>query len=189
MVLGPDSVTEDCSDDEREAHEKSPEKDYVDVELQLPSSTSSDCYRSGDLDRAERKNTDGFEISIRSTSGWKHEKKGDLVLSASMVQRSMEEEEDEDEEKDEDSIACTTANHQETQATCAICIARYHVGDKICWSPNPSCEHVFHHECIRMWLEKHDDCPMCRAPYFLSSDTSTSGPSPENEIRPGEAPE
>ena len=173
MVLGPDSVTEDYSGDEREAHEKSPDKDYGDVELQLPCSSSSDCYRSGDLDRAESKNTDPIEMSIRSTDGWKHEKKGDLVLSASMVRRSMEEEEDEEEE-DEESIAGPLANHEETQATCAICIARYHVGDKICWSPNPSCEHVFHHECIRMWLEKHDDCPMCRAPYFLSGDTNTN---------------
>ena len=53
---------------------------------------------------------------------------------------------------------------------CAICLTPYEVGDEICWSQNPECQHVFHHQCISEWLYKHEDCPMCRAVYFAADD-------------------
>lgn len=60
---------------------------------------------------------------------------------------------------------------------CAICLTPYEVGDEICWSPNPECNHVFHHNCIEHWLLKHDECPMCRASYISKGgdDSSSSG--------------
>eukprot|EP00934_Nitzschia_sp_Nitz4_P000412 Nitzschia sp. Nitz4//scaffold17_size182527//88045//89019//NITZ4_001854-RA/size182527-snap-gene-0.280-mRNA-1//1//CDS//3329539340//412//frame0 len=51
---------------------------------------------------------------------------------------------------------------------CSICLAEYEVGDKITWSKNPLCFHVFHHECIEQWLYKHDECPLCREDFFDS---------------------
>lgn len=58
--------------------------------------------------------------------------------------------------------------------TCAICLTAYEIGDEICWSPNLQCQHVFHHECIAQWLYKHDDCPMCRANFFLGQNLQPS---------------
>jgi hypothetical protein len=58
---------------------------------------------------------------------------------------------------------------------CAICLSPYEIGDEICWSPNPECVHVFHHECIEHWLYKHEDCPMCRAEYICPGTESKSG--------------
>jgi len=35
---------------------------------------------------------------------------------------------------------------------CAICLAEYDVKDRLCWSSNPECTHVFHEDCILQWL-------------------------------------
>lgn len=34
----------------------------------------------------------------------------------------------------------------------------------------PKCEHVFHMECIDMWLHSHATCPVCRAAVLGSTD-------------------
>ena len=50
---------------------------------------------------------------------------------------------------------------------CGICLESYNGGDKVCLSYNDDCEHVFHKNCILSWLIQHEDCPNCRAPFFV----------------------
>jgi len=56
---------------------------------------------------------------------------------------------------DQDQVLCN-------QKECSICSDTYKSGDKIAWSKNKLCSHVFHTECILPWLMNHSDCPMCR---------------------------
>lgn len=62
---------------------------------------------------------------------------------------------------------------------CAICLTPYEIGDEICWSQNPECNHVFHHGCIEHWLYNHEECPMCRSIYIsLGYDEVDAVPDP-----------
>jgi hypothetical protein len=36
------------------------------------------------------------------------------------------------------------------------------VGQIVSWSANPECGHVYHHECIKEWLLRHVECPLCK---------------------------
>jgi len=45
---------------------------------------------------------------------------------------------------------------------CSICLEVLEPGEKLSWSRNLKCEHVFHHECLMSWLMTHDECPYCR---------------------------
>lgn len=45
---------------------------------------------------------------------------------------------------------------------CCICLEAYAKGETICVAGVKSCNHVFHESCIKEWLRKQDQCPLCR---------------------------
>uniref|UniRef100_A0A183C4R0 RING-type domain-containing protein n=1 Tax=Globodera pallida TaxID=36090 RepID=A0A183C4R0_GLOPA len=55
----------------------------------------------------------------------------------------------------------------ETKSECAVCLGNFEAGDKV--RPLPPCEHIFHTECIELWLKNHNNCPLCRAEIFKIS--------------------
>ncbi|CAN6272112.1 unnamed protein product [Urochloa humidicola] len=45
-------------------------------------------------------------------------------------------------------------------AMCAVCLEDVRRGEAV--RRMPACGHVFHKECVDMWLESHVTCPLCR---------------------------
>ncbi|KAF3328553.1 hypothetical protein FCM35_KLT05631 [Carex littledalei] len=47
-----------------------------------------------------------------------------------------------------------------TSLDCAVCISQVQKGDKV--RQLPKCKHLFHVDCVDMWLYSHSTCPICR---------------------------
>ena len=69
--------------------------------------------------------------------------------------------------------------------TCAICCENVEGGQTLCALP---CEHAFHDECARAWLEIRGSCPTCRA-LVPSAEPDRAGKSAEPGRRVGGARE
>ncbi|CAM0910407.1 unnamed protein product [Alopecurus aequalis] len=46
-------------------------------------------------------------------------------------------------------------------AQCSVCLGTVLAGEMV--RMLPLCKHLYHVECIDMWLASHDTCPLCRA--------------------------
>lgn len=55
-----------------------------------------------------------------------------------------------------------------TSEGCTICLTPYQVGDVAVRSSNKSCGHVFHQECLALWLMTRQSplCPCCRQTFI-----------------------
>lgn len=71
-----------------------------------------------------------------------------------------------------DDDSCTTATGDNV---CNICLCGYKMGDMLIASKY--CTHVFHKDCILQWLQKHDECPMCRVNMVTDVDMSRAASS------------
>lgn len=56
----------------------------------------------------------------------------------------------------------TGSDNDDDDKECPICMESFAESDVLSWSPTTSCQHVFHHECLKEWLLYHDNCPYCR---------------------------
>ena len=61
--------------------------------------------------------------------------------------------------------------------SCSVCIEQFEDGTI---KTMPTCQHVFHKECIDEWLAQHSTCPNCRASLL----TVLATPAPARPIRP-----
>jgi hypothetical protein len=72
-------------------------------------------------------------------------------------------------------------NEEEAVSTyvviCPVCLEGVHGGEMV--RQLPACKHIFHVECIDMWLHSHRTCPMCRC--VISSPPTVTAKVPEAE--------
>ena len=65
---------------------------------------------------------------------------------------------------------------------CPVCLEGVHDGEMV--RQLPACKHVFHVECIDMWLHSHRTCPMCRSmispPLTVTAKASQSEEAPDS---------
>jgi len=59
---------------------------------------------------------------------------------------------------------------------CPICFDEFKPGEIVSWSFKSNCRHVFHHLCIKQWLQRRKECPVCRE-ICLSIDEAMAIPS------------
>jgi len=84
-------------------------------------------------------------------------------------------------EKRNDESDCNDKPRRVVAGGCTICLRPYHLGDRIVWSPNPSCIHTFHSDCILSWMSPwqppNQKCPCCRH-FFLGDFCAVPLPPP-----------
>ncbi|KAM0920440.1 hypothetical protein ACQ4PT_007532 [Festuca glaucescens] len=55
-------------------------------------------------------------------------------------------------------------DEQHAQLLCAVCLEDVREGDMV--RQLPPCSHLFHVECIDLWLCMHRTCPLCRCELY-----------------------
>jgi len=63
-----------------------------------------------------------------------------------------------------DDVECTAPPREEEglPSECPICFDEFKAGDIVSWTSMQCCRHVFHHLCIKEWLQRQKECPLCR---------------------------
>ena len=71
--------------------------------------------------------------------------------------------------------------------SCAICLERYRPGCIVSWSSNNECPHVFHRDCILLWLLDKEkwECPCCRGEFVRESVVDGNEGKGQNEVGSG----
>ncbi|CAL5048121.1 unnamed protein product [Urochloa decumbens] len=62
-------------------------------------------------------------------------------------------------------------------AQCSVCLGTVLAGEMV--RRLPLCKHLYHVECIDMWLASHTTCPLCRADVEPSGDDDQAAPAAE----------
>uniref|UniRef100_A0A0E0LCB3 RING-type E3 ubiquitin transferase n=1 Tax=Oryza punctata TaxID=4537 RepID=A0A0E0LCB3_ORYPU len=70
-------------------------------------------------------------------------------------------------------------------AQCSVCLGAVQAGEVV--RRLPACKHLYHVECIDMWLASHATCPICRTEVEPPPGDDDGGPAPADESSPTEA--
>jgi hypothetical protein len=52
------------------------------------------------------------------------------------------------------------------QPECVICLEHFRDSQLVCKPTNEKCNHLFHKDCMMVWLMLHTRCPICREKYL-----------------------
>jgi hypothetical protein len=69
-----------------------------------------------------------------------------------------------------------------SRVMCSVCLEGVHGGEMV--RQLPACRHIFHVECVDMWLQSHRTCPTCRSvtkpPVMLTVKAAATEEAPES---------
>ncbi|KAK2993547.1 hypothetical protein RJ640_021809 [Escallonia rubra] len=74
---------------------------------------------------------------------------------------------------------------KEENFECAVCLSEFQEAEKLRIIPN--CSHVFHIDCIDVWLQSNANCPLCRTSISISS--KVRFPLLHHDIAPSPSPQ
>ncbi|KAI5078835.1 hypothetical protein GOP47_0006884 [Adiantum capillus-veneris] len=57
-------------------------------------------------------------------------------------------------------VAYSSSKKKGSNIECVVCLTDFEESEPLCQLPR--CKHVFHKDCIDMWLFSHTTCPLCR---------------------------
>ena len=66
-------------------------------------------------------------------------------------------------------LANLVENLRTHMCTHPICLEVFKEGQDLSISKESKCQHIFHSECLQLWLKKHDACPCCRVTFIDES--------------------
>ncbi|KAH7433177.1 hypothetical protein KP509_07G057500 [Ceratopteris richardii] len=67
-------------------------------------------------------------------------------------------------------VAYSSSMKKGSIVECVVCLTDFEEGETLCQLPK--CKHVFHKDCIHMWLLTHTTCPLCRRSLISGSTRS-----------------
>ncbi|CAN6216677.1 unnamed protein product [Urochloa humidicola] len=67
-----------------------------------------------------------------------------------------------------------TGGGGEEEASCSVCLGPFETGETV--RLLPVCLHLFHVECIDLWLDMHSTCPVCRSSTDPTTDDRLNPP-------------
>ncbi len=107
--------------------------------------------------QVQLRDVDGTDGTLKENEAEEVEKADDVSDTSSAAQGD---------DVNESLSAVSFTNSENLVACCCICLEPYRKGDIVAWnnSSDEACLHVFHQDCIRLWLTnpRHNDCPSCR---------------------------
>lgn len=59
-------------------------------------------------------------------------------------------------------LSTSATSTPSVSTACSICLNEYESTDQVSTSKKDGCDHMFHKECLEVWLSKHSSCPYCR---------------------------
>ncbi|KAH7433179.1 hypothetical protein KP509_07G057700 [Ceratopteris richardii] len=67
-------------------------------------------------------------------------------------------------------VIYSSSKKKGSNVECVVCLTDFEEGETLCQLPK--CRHVFHKDCIDMWLFSHTTCPLCRRSLMSGSTRS-----------------
>lgn len=95
--------------------------------------------------------SDAFNLTLISEVKFEWISYGSLVLGSRRLERTSLSK----------VIADMDVISPESQGICTICQEVVHTGDEV--AQLHACKHWYHDSCIGQWLDRHAECPLCRA--------------------------